>query len=138
LVAGSIVLLILVRLANARWLRRLLTPLFPGWLSVSPSTSHPPLFRNTIQVMLVLAGLALLTNAIAYDWLYHPERSAFWPLVLATAAFLYLWRLGALVFDLVFIWHRYIRHSGALTFLRQTILPHAASQAPSACGGKGK
>ncbi len=137
LVAGSIVLLILVRLANARWLRRLLTPLFPGWLSVSPSTSHPPLFRNTIQVMLVLAGLALLTNAIAYDWLYHPERSAFWPLVLATAAFLYLWRLGALVFDLVFIWHRYIRHSGALTFLRQAILPHAATLAPTATGGRG-
>jgi len=57
--------------------------------------------------------------------------------VLASAAFLYLWRLGALVFDLVFIWHRYIRHSGALTFLRQAILPHAATLAPTATGGKG-
>jgi len=32
-----------------------------------------------------------------------------WPLVLAGAAFLYLWWLAALIFDLVFVWHRYIR-----------------------------
>jgi hypothetical protein len=34
-----------------------------------------------------------------------------WPLVLAGAAFLYLLWLGALVFDLAFVWHRYIRNS---------------------------
>ena len=34
-----------------------------------------------------------------------------WPVFLATAAFLYLWWLAALLFDLVFIWHLYIRHS---------------------------
>jgi len=34
-----------------------------------------------------------------------------WPLVLAGAAFLYLLWLGALVFDLAFVWHRYVRNS---------------------------
>jgi hypothetical protein len=34
---------------------------------------------------------------------------ALWPLLLANAAFLYLWWLSALLFDLVFIWHEYIR-----------------------------
>jgi hypothetical protein len=32
-----------------------------------------------------------------------------WPVVLSVAAFLYLWWLAAGLFDLVFIWHRYIR-----------------------------
>ncbi|HTL16219.1 MAG TPA: hypothetical protein VL793_03230, partial [Patescibacteria group bacterium] len=34
-----------------------------------------------------------------------------WPVILAGAAFLYLWWLATLVFDLAFVWHRYIRHS---------------------------
>lgn len=34
-----------------------------------------------------------------------------WPVFLAGAFFLYLWWLVALVFDLVFVWHRYIRRS---------------------------
>ncbi len=34
-----------------------------------------------------------------------------WPIVLGTLAFLYLWWLAALLFDLVFIWYRYIRHA---------------------------
>ncbi len=38
---------------------------------------------------------------------------AIWPVVLAGLAFLYLWWLGILLFDLSFIWHRYIRRSVA-------------------------
>src|SRR5262249_28525815 len=34
-----------------------------------------------------------------------------WSLLLASAFFFYLWWLVALLFDLVFVWHRYIRHS---------------------------
>lgn len=33
-----------------------------------------------------------------------------WPLLLGGVFFLYLWWLAALLFDLVFVWHRYIRH----------------------------
>lgn len=38
----------------------------------------------------------------------HPP---IWPVVLASAAFLYLWWLGALIFDLSFVWQRYIRNA---------------------------
>lgn len=41
-----------------------------------------------------------------------------WPVVLAAAAFLYLWWLAAHLFDLVFVWHRYIRSSLANKMLR--------------------
>jgi len=35
-----------------------------------------------------------------------------WPLLLAGAAFLYLWWLSLLIFDLGFVWNRYVRRSG--------------------------
>ena len=38
----------------------------------------------------------------------HPP---IWPLLLGAAAFLYLWWLATLLFDLSFVWHRYIRRS---------------------------
>ena len=40
-----------------------------------------------------------------------------WPVLLAGLAFLYLWWLGILLFDLAFIWHRYIRCSVAIDTL---------------------
>ena len=43
----------------------------------------------------------------------HEKTGALWPLLLAGAAFLYLWWLAVLLFDLVFVWHRYIRHAVA-------------------------
>jgi hypothetical protein len=41
-----------------------------------------------------------------------------WPLLLASALFLYLWWLVILLFDLIFIWHCYIRNSQAINCLR--------------------
>jgi hypothetical protein len=41
-----------------------------------------------------------------------------WPVVLAGAAFLYLWWLAALIFDLAFVWQRYIRQSAAIERLK--------------------
>jgi hypothetical protein len=40
-----------------------------------------------------------------------------WPLIMAGLAFLYLWWLAALIFDLVFVWHLYIRFSLAQRIL---------------------
>ncbi|HKI05794.1 MAG TPA: hypothetical protein VKK31_27685 [Thermoanaerobaculia bacterium] len=40
-----------------------------------------------------------------------PHQGDLWPVFLAGAMFLYLWWLVALLFDLVFVWHRYIRMS---------------------------
>jgi hypothetical protein len=42
-----------------------------------------------------------------------------WPMLLAGLAFLYLWWLGILLFDLTFVWHRYVRNSVAIDTLRQ-------------------
>jgi hypothetical protein len=38
----------------------------------------------------------------------HPPT---WPVLLSGIGFLYLWWLSALVFDLAFIWQRYVRNS---------------------------
>ena len=46
----------------------------------------------------------------------HPGTPV-WPLALAGFFFLYLWRLGVMLFDLAFIWHRYIRRSVALRWM---------------------
>ena len=42
---------------------------------------------------------------------HHPFNTStpFWPVVLSAAAFLYLWWLAIILFDLTFVWHRYIR-----------------------------
>ena len=39
------------------------------------------------------------------------QGAPIWPVFVAGVAFLYLWWLGILVFDLAFMWHRYIRRS---------------------------
>ena len=45
-----------------------------------------------------------------------------WPLLLAGAAFLSLWWLATLIFDLVFVWQRYVRNSVALDRLHNWTL----------------
>jgi len=42
-----------------------------------------------------------------------------WPVLLAVIAFLYLWWLATLIFDLAFVWQRYIRRSVANQRLRE-------------------
>ncbi|MDR7272253.1 hypothetical protein J2X20_004927 [Pelomonas saccharophila] len=58
-----------------------------------------------------------------------------WPVLLAGAAFLYLWWLAILIFDLGFIWHRYIRRSVAVDTMRQWKRGHDAR--PNASMGLG-
>jgi hypothetical protein len=57
------------------------------------------------------------TGAVAYRLLIGgiPEEiGPLWPVFIATVAFLYLWWLGSLLFDLSFVWHLYIRHERVL------------------------
>jgi hypothetical protein len=49
-------------------------------------------------------GVKTITEILAA----HPPV---WPVLLSGAAFLYLWWLAALIFDLAFVWQRYIRNS---------------------------
>jgi len=122
----------LVLLSNARWLRRVWTygmlPLFrklftrepalgitgtlpmPGSSSSSSSekqetvaVAHPPLVRNALRSMLIIGGAALALNTVLHAWLSDRANAPLWPILLGAAAFLFLWRLASLIFDLVFI-----------------------------------
>jgi hypothetical protein len=43
------------------------------------------------------------------------EHLEIWPMVLGAVAFFYLWWIATLLFDLVFVWHRFVRHSTTAT-----------------------
>jgi hypothetical protein len=62
---------------------------------------------------------------------HSPQKGSIWPVFLAGAAFLYLWWLAALFFDLVVVWHHYIRSSAILDRLEE--IRHPASR----LGGNG-
>jgi hypothetical protein len=67
---------------------------------------------------LIFPGSVCVLGIVAYRAVVGKEGAhALWPLFLAGAAFLYLWWLATLVFDLVFVWHRYIRRSVAQNYL---------------------
>ena len=53
--------------------------------------------------------------------LKHKEEDppSIWPVAMALAGFLALWWLAALLFDLIFVWHRYIRHEAGPQHLRK-------------------
>jgi hypothetical protein len=59
-----------------------------------------------------LKGIKTVTEVLAA----HPPA---WPVLLSGAAFLYVWWLAALIFDLAFVWQRYVRNSLALDRLKQ-------------------
>jgi hypothetical protein len=76
-----------------------------------------------------LKGIVVLVGLVAFAVVWgilagpgqlskDPQKSVFWPVALSGALFLYLWWLSALLFDLVFVWHRYIRSNRAVEFLR--------------------
>lgn len=67
--------------------------------------------RWGMRTLLIPGGIAVLSIVIYYLRRDEGGHGALWSLFLALAFFLYLWWLVAMVFDLVFIWHRYIRNS---------------------------
>ena len=80
--------------------------------------------RAGIRVLPLLGLLG--TFALVGTRLYEATRAdsqeiAIWPIVLASAAFFYLWWLGALLFDLAFVWNVHVRHSQAADHI-QTIV----------------
>lgn len=87
---------------------------------------------------LVVPGALLMLVVIIYGMKNGADRPL-WPLVLASAAFIYLWWLAILLFDLVFVWHRYIRNSVAQDYLFALRREHKnrrqAEQATAAADG---
>jgi len=60
---------------------------------------------------LLLFGGAAVAGQVASYLIQAETRGPIWPVILATLSFLYLWWLAALLFDLIFVWHLYIRKS---------------------------
>jgi hypothetical protein len=65
---------------------------------------------------MMLAGALVVGGKVAWHVMTSEARDTgeVWPVFFATAVFLYLWWLAALTFDLVVIWHWYIRHAQIL------------------------
>jgi hypothetical protein len=71
-----------------------------------PISSDYPIPRDEWPMILDAAGLDQLVERAA-------EQGPIWPVLPAGAAFLYLWWLAIVLFDMTFIWHLYVRWSGA-------------------------
>ncbi len=108
---GSAALVGIILIVNLRGWR--------SWLKLGPP-QHEGL--SGLKQMIWLTGATLLATAILQARLPQ-EHGSLWPVLIAIAAFLYLWWLATLLFDLVFVWHRYIRHAGVLKFLRAKLKP---------------
>lgn len=81
-----------------------------GWIR----HRKPRTARRTLILCGTLVVFAIVMSRVLE--LGDPKQPA-WPVALAGAAFLYLWWLGILVFDLAFIWHRYVRNAVAVDTL---------------------
>jgi len=71
--------------------------------------------------MIWLVGAVLAAFAMANELLVPGTHGPLWRVLVAILAFLYLWWLSSLLFDLAFIWHRYIQGDAAHRFLREKV-----------------
>lgn len=73
----------------------------------------------SVMPLIVVGTLAVALTVGHRVWIAWDagDLGPLWPVFVATLAFLYLWWLAALLFDLVFIWHLYIRHSRLLQWM---------------------
>src|SRR5215510_3929791 len=68
-----------------------------------------------LRMLMILGGVAIAMILVGPIY-NRMDRGPVWPVWLATAFALYLWQTVILTFDLVFVWHRYIRHWRELGF----------------------
>lgn len=80
--------------------------------------------------MIGLGGV-VITGLVAYAVMQN-RQGPIWPVFLAGAAFLYLWWLAALLFDLVVVWHLYIRSSLINTRIRAMMAPAGSGKREAA------
>lgn len=113
------------------------TPEIPAW-SIDRATAGILLLATSIVVVcgslaswLPFWGVRLLpiAGAVATAGLIGTllrrtltgRDAEIWPIVLGGAAFFYLWWLAAMLFDLVFVWQRYVRHSAAVNGMERFV-----------------
>lgn len=77
---------------------------------ISASVRTIPLIAVGGAVVLWIAGRLIIADE---------SHLSVWPVFIGSALFLYIWWLAILLFDLVFVWHWYIRNSKALKRLRK-------------------
>ena len=82
---------------------------------------------------LLLSGTVAVALIVFTRLLPVNSELPIWPVLLGGAAFVYLWWLGILVFDLAFMWHRYVRASVAIDNLRHWRIGEEAPSALEAC-----
>jgi hypothetical protein len=81
---------------------------------VAASSWFPLIWRSrNSRKILVGAGVTVVGLMLIQLMVEVREEQPVWPVILASLAFLYLWWLAIAMFDLGFIWHRYIRNSVA-------------------------
>jgi hypothetical protein len=73
-----------------------------------------------LLIVVSLQVAAMVIHRLVFNWpsLASDGKHPIWPVFLAFGAFVYLWWLAILLFDLVFVWHRYIRWAGGPEVLR--------------------
>jgi hypothetical protein len=109
-----------------------LPPLIDRWMSskhrtkaatgTAAATRHRHRTGRGQKPMIWLAGAVLVTFAIANEVRAQGiEHGPLWRMFAGIAAFLYLWWLSSLLFDLLFVWHRYIQGDAAHRFLREHV-----------------
>ena len=92
-----------------------LTPVERAFLPAAEQKEidHAHLNRLDLNVLLWPKGVLVDPGPVAIKTVTEvlAPRPPVWPVLLSGAAFLYLWWLAALIFDLGFVWQRYIRNS---------------------------
>ncbi len=73
-----------------------------------------PIPKTEWPLINAAAGLSVVVNESL-------EEAPIWPVFLAGAAFLYVWWLAIIAFDLTFIWHLYVRYAGATKLINDRL-----------------
>jgi hypothetical protein len=90
----------------------------------SASDNSPESYFGRAQKPMVwITGAMLFLLAIGNQVVAPAEHGSLWRVLVAIVAFLYIWWLASVLFDLVFIWHRYIEADEAHRFLRKRVQP---------------
>ena len=81
--------------------------------------------RFGVRPLLIAGGIVVVVIIGSLVAGKAHDAQPVWPVILGAVAFFYLWWVAMLLFDLVFVWHRYIRHSVAIKDLQLLTGPPA-------------
>jgi hypothetical protein len=107
-----------------RWWWKKLRPLMVAGVLLVAAIVWCQLTQSVVvlaeQQLNELTALATAKHLALPPYMYTSKPSII-PVLLSGAAFLYLWWLATLIFDLAFTWHRYVRWSRANEAIREVV-----------------